>query len=169
MSYIHQSPHSMHYLANLTCSLLISAPNLSTPNSFFSSLVFGFLLLSHECCRHCAAVGRFSGAKSRMGPRKSANSRASKSENLYFSTRSLSSDQNFSLLILLRSPCLSNKSFDRDPPTAICTQNTTKRILVLGNCGRDRVGMWSALSSHLPRYFSKEFHHESQVILKPIH
>lgn len=79
-----------------------------------------FLIVSHGCCRHSWAVGRFSGAKSRSGTRNSANSRASSSWNLYLSTSNWSSDQNLSLRILFKSPYLSKKSFDRAPPVAIC-------------------------------------------------
>lgn len=84
--------------------------------------------LSHGCCRHCAAVGRFSGAKSRRGFKKSANPWASDSGNLYLSARSRSSGQNFSLWILFRPPYLSKKSFDWDPAIAIWTPKTRSSV-----------------------------------------
>lgn len=100
-------------------TLFIPISSFFTVASLFSSTSFASLLLSHGCCKHCPAVGRFSGAKSSRGHKKSANSWASESENLYFSTSSLSNGQNLSLRILFKSPCRSKYSFDRDPEIAI--------------------------------------------------
>ena len=95
------------HLPALTWSLLIPVTNFSAPAALLSLVGFGSLVLSQGCWRHADAVGRFSGAKSRRGLRNCANSRASGSGNLYFSTRRRSIGQYFSLRILLRSPYLS--------------------------------------------------------------
>lgn len=122
--------HNSHpfHLPTLIWRLLTPASSLSTLESFLMTLWVESLITSHGCCRHCWAVGRFSGAKSRRGQRNSESSRASVSENLYFSTSNRSNDQNFNLLILFRSPYLSKKSLDRTPPVAICSQGEENTV-----------------------------------------
>lgn len=110
------------HFSTLILRLLIPTSTFSTADSFLISFGGDSMQFSHGCCRHCRAVGRFSGAKSKSGRRNSENSWASFTENLYLSVNNLSSGQNFSLRILFRSPCLSKKSLDWAPAVAICNR-----------------------------------------------
>ena len=101
-----------------------------------------------------------------MGQRNSANSRASVSEKWYLSTSILLSGQNFSLRILFRSPCLSKKSLERAPPTAICKHSHEAQVKSDEVISEEP---WDCNDgSHLSRHLSKELHHQSKVILKSI-
>lgn len=106
---VRRSPiHSfIHHLPPFICRFLIPTLTVSTPDSLFTSVWFRLLTLSHGCCTHCWAVGRFSGSKSRRGQRNLANSWASISENLNLSISNFSKDPCFSLRILFKSPYLS--------------------------------------------------------------
>lgn len=112
--------HSLLHLPTSIWSLPMPTSNCSPLDLFLVWFGAELVRLSHGCCRHRWAVGRFSGEKSRRGTKKSANSRASDCENLYLSTSSRSRGQDFSLRILFRSPCLSKRSFDLPPPMATC-------------------------------------------------
>lgn len=108
--YYHNNPLMFHF-PPLIWSFPISPSTLSIPDSG--------VLFSHGCFKHCSAVGRFSGAKSRIGIKKSANSRASFTDNLNLSESNRFRGVFFILRILFRSPYRSKYSLDRSPPTAI--------------------------------------------------
>lgn len=78
-----------------------------------------FLICSHGCFRHSAAVARTLGLNSSIGVRNSANSRASLGVHSYFSVSTSYRPHGFNTVICFSSPFLLKYIFEFLPESAI--------------------------------------------------